>query len=159
MRVIEDFIEDHNLQADLDLRMIHETGNTQFWLGYDSMDEDSDAPDPEDELRVENERLRREARESRALVDAAAAMADCEILRQELERARMAREDLVSRAGAEAAVLGEVLREQVGVIEGPAVFGQHAELEGGAGHPVPDRPATLSDAVIAPGHPGLEERL
>ena len=60
------------------------------------MDEDSDAPDPEDELRVENERLRREARESRALVDAAAAMAESEVLRRDLERAPMACEDLRS---------------------------------------------------------------
>ena len=71
---IEDIAD---LQADLDLRIVSETGSTQFWLGHHAfMDEDSDAPDPEEDLRVENERLRREARESRALVDAAAAMAE-----------------------------------------------------------------------------------
>ena len=160
MRVMEDLICDHGLRADLDLRMVYETGNTPFWLGRTlTMDEDSDAPDPEEELRAENEMLRREARESRALVDAAAAMADCEILRQELERARMAREDLVSRAGAEAAVLGEVLREQIAEVERPAVLGEQAELEGGAGHPVPNRPAVLTDSVVSPAHPRLEEGL
>ena len=97
MRVMEDIIWDHDLQADLDLRMVYETGNTQFWLGHHAfVDEGSDAPDPEDELRVESERLRREARESRALVDAAAAMAESEVLRRDLERARMACEDLRS---------------------------------------------------------------
>ena len=112
MRVMEDLIWDHDLQADLDLRMVSETGNTQFWLGHHAfMDEGSDAPDPEEELRVENERLRREARESRALVDAAAAMAESEVLRRDLERARMAFEDSTSRASAQARVLGEVLRE------------------------------------------------
>ena len=79
------------------LRMYHETGDTQVWLRHHAfMDEDSDAPDPEEELRAENERLRREARESRALVDAAAAMAESEVLRRDLERARMACEDVRS---------------------------------------------------------------
>ena len=97
MRVMDDLIIDHNLKADLDLRMVYETGNSQYWLGYQAtMDEDSDAPDPEEELGAENERLRREARESRALVDAAAAMAESEILRRDMERARMACEDVRS---------------------------------------------------------------
>ena len=97
MRTMEDLIWDNDLQADLDLRMVYETGNTQFWLGHHAfMDGGSDASDQEEELRVENERLRREARESRALVDAAAAMAESEILRRDMERARMACEDVRS---------------------------------------------------------------
>lgn len=170
MRVMEDLIWDHDLQADLDLRMYHETGNTQAWLGHHAfMDEDSDASDPEEELGAENERLRREARESRALVDAAVAMAESEVIRRDLERARMACEDSIScssgllrsasRASAQATVLCEVLSEEVAVVERPAVFGELAELEGRTGHPVPDRPAAFPDAVVVPVHPGLKEGL
>ena len=55
MRVMDELIEDHGLEEELEDRMVAETGNTNFWLGYqESMDADSDdEDDPEAALRKE----------------------------------------------------------------------------------------------------------
>ena len=52
MRIMDDLINDYDLQDEVEERVVEETGNTGFWLGYDSegLDESSDKEDPEKTL-------------------------------------------------------------------------------------------------------------
>ena len=96
MRVASDLIAD-NGQAELEDRMIRETGNTAFWLGSDDeLDEPSDADDPEEELRAAVGGLRAEAADQMSMVQAVQGALECRGVLLDLERARM--EDARSRA-------------------------------------------------------------
>ena len=70
--------------------MVEETGNTGFYLGWDSeMDEASDEEDPEQELRAA-------AADQSAMVQAVQGALECRKVLQDMERARMQLEDLKS---------------------------------------------------------------
>ena len=105
MRVMDDVIEDHGLGDELEGRMVDETGNTNFWLGYhSSLDEGSDGDDPmlpwyqeNQRLRQENLQLRQEGRELEVFVGAARDMQAARSVRTDLERTRMCHEDLCAR--------------------------------------------------------------
>ena len=72
--------------------MVEETGNTGFYLGWDSseMDEPSDAEDPEQQLCAA-------AADQSAMVQALKGAVECRKVLQDMERARMQLEDLRSR--------------------------------------------------------------
>ena len=88
---MEDLINDNDLQDELEKRIIKETGNTGFWLGYDSegMDESSDREDPE-------EALRKEIDNTSHFVEAASSTLILRQMTTEVERARMQLEDMRS---------------------------------------------------------------
>ena len=91
MRLMDELIVQHGLGAELENLMNEETGNTSFHLGTDSeMDEDSDAEDPERQLRAE-------ATDQRAMVQAVQGALECRRVLHDLERAQMELEDLRSR--------------------------------------------------------------
>ena len=91
MRVMDDVIRQHRLEDDAEDAVVEETGNTSFYLGTDSeMDEDSDAEDPQRQLRVE-------ATDQRAMVQAVQGALECRSVLHDLERARLELEDLRSR--------------------------------------------------------------
>ena len=72
MRIMEDLLISYGHEDELEACLIEETGNTQFFLDENAeMDENSDAPDPEAELREELRALRREAADQRAFFAAA----------------------------------------------------------------------------------------
>ena len=88
MRVMDELIAEHGLEEELQVRLIDETGNTNFWLGeHESMDEGSDQEDPEAALRQEVEDKHTFLACARCLVEARATA-------KELERARMRLGDL-----------------------------------------------------------------
>ena len=98
MRVMDELIIDHGLAAELEERLDDNTGNTNFFLGYDSdMDESSDAEDPEATLRDQVEELREEARNKKDFVEAIAdhrgVKRHFEEVTQDLEHAKMCFED------------------------------------------------------------------
>ena len=98
MRVMDDVIVENGLQAELEDRLIHETGNANFFLGRDAdLDEPSDAEDPEEELRATVDGLRAEAADQRSLVQAVQGALECRGVLLDLERARMELEDARSR--------------------------------------------------------------
>ena len=62
---------ERGLEAELENRLIRETGNPGFWLGFnDELDEPSDVEDPEAALRQEVAGLRAEASDRTSLVQA-----------------------------------------------------------------------------------------
>ena len=88
MRVMDELIEDHGLEEELEERMIAETGNSNFWLGvHESMDADSDQEDPEAALRQEVD-------DKSAFLAGARCIVEAHVTARELERARMRLEDL-----------------------------------------------------------------
>ena len=101
MRVMEDLIQDHELDRELEERMIDQTGDTMFWLGHcEFMDEDSDQEDPEAALRREladQSALRQEQADQSAFVEAASGALQYRKVATDLERARMMLEDVCSR--------------------------------------------------------------
>ena len=89
MRVMDELIEDHGLDEELRERLIAETGNTNFWLGYQkSMDAESG--DEEDSEAV----LRKEVDDKHAFLAGARCIVEARETARELERARMRLEDL-----------------------------------------------------------------
>ena len=106
MRVMEDLIDNHGLEDDMESELIAVTGNTGFWLGLDDepggMDaSSSDDDDPEFALELQVRALRRESADRQRFFDAIAgardnrrALADLEHARLDLERARMRLEDV-----------------------------------------------------------------
>ena len=91
MRIMEDFIRDHDLADALEERLIESTGNSGFFLGSDSeMDEASDKEDPELELR-------REANETFSFIQAAKDMLAPREMARDLDRTWMQLEDLRSQ--------------------------------------------------------------
>ena len=69
---------------------MEETGNTGFYLGWDSeMDEGSEEEDPEKELRAA-------AADQRAMVQAVQGAVECRRVLQDMDRASMQLEDLKS---------------------------------------------------------------
>ena len=97
MRVMMDLIDDNGLQEELETDMIHETGNTSYWLGdHSDMDEPSDAEDPEAALRKEVSVLRADAADKSALLSAVQGALQCRSVLLDMERARMELEDLRS---------------------------------------------------------------
>ena len=98
MRAMEELIDQHGLSDELDDLLIERTGNTNFWLGDDSfLDEPSDAEDPEETLRAANAGLRSDAADQSTMVQAVQQALECGSMRTDVERARMAFEDLMSR--------------------------------------------------------------
>ena len=97
MRVMEGFIEQHNLTEAYESEVLYETEQSVFWLGYDEgvdgMDEASCCEEPDEELRRENEELRQEATDRQALISAIQDMGSYERIKLDLERARMRLED------------------------------------------------------------------
>ena len=89
MRVMDALIYDHGLRGEMTDRMVAETGNTNFWLGYqESMDAESD--DEEDPEAA----LRKEVDDKSAFLAGARCIAEARETATELERARMRLEDL-----------------------------------------------------------------
>ena len=85
MRVMQDLIEEHGLDDELEDTMVEETGNTHFWLGHvNEFDEDSDTPDPEASLKEE-------LGEMHAFVDTAAMVLDAKRAQISFECARKPR--------------------------------------------------------------------
>ena len=101
MRVMDDLIQEHGLDQELEERMIDQTGNTSFHLGHcEFMDEDSDQADPEAALRKEltdQSALRQEQADQSAFVEAASGALQYRKVATDLERARMMLEDVCSR--------------------------------------------------------------
>ena len=97
MRVMEGFIEQHNLTEAYELEVAYELDTSVFWLGYDSgpdgMDEESCCEEPEEALQRDNEALRQEATDRQALISAIQDMGSYERIKLDLERARMRLED------------------------------------------------------------------
>ena len=97
MRIMEDIIDSHDLAWELDEDMVAGTGNTGFWLGYDTgfggMDEGSDAEDPEADAKEEVRDLRQEAGDQQALVAVVQGALESRAIATDLERARMRLED------------------------------------------------------------------
>jgi hypothetical protein len=87
MRVMNDIIDEAQLADVLEERLIEETGNTGFWLDYDTdLDEGSDKEDPE--------RLLLDERGARLqMLQAVQGALECQSMRRDLDRARMALED------------------------------------------------------------------
>ena len=91
MRIMDDLIDDNDLHDELEERMVEETGNTGFWLGYDSegLDESSDKEDPE-------KTLRKEIDDKSHFLEAASSTLMLRQMTTEVERARMQMEDMRS---------------------------------------------------------------
>ena len=93
MRIMEDLIDDNELQDELEDRMVEETGNTGFWLGYDDgsegLDESSDKEDPE-------KTLRKGIDDKSHFLEAASSTLMLRQMTSEVERARMQMEDMRS---------------------------------------------------------------
>ena len=71
LRIARDLLAERGLDAELETRLIRETGNTRFWLGFDDeLDEPSDVEDPEAALRDEVAGLRAEASDRTSMVQA-----------------------------------------------------------------------------------------
>jgi hypothetical protein len=87
---MDGLIEDHDLSEELEERLIEETGNTNFYLGFDEgeggLDEDSDQEDPELELRKALD-------EKNSLIEAVTGALENRAVATELERSRMQMED------------------------------------------------------------------
>ena len=69
-------------------------GNANFYLGMCSMDEDSDADDPERAAVEKAREIRDAANEQKAFVEAARGVLKCRALVTDVERARMQLEDM-----------------------------------------------------------------
>ena len=79
MRIMDELINEHGLDEELNARIIEETGNVNFWLGPDpvEMDEPSDAEEPEQQLRATVDALRAEAADQLAMVQAVQGALEC----------------------------------------------------------------------------------
>ena len=79
MRIMDELINEHGLDEELNERLIEETGNVNFWLGPDpvEMDEPSDAEEPDQQLRATVDALRAEATDQRAMVEAVQGALEC----------------------------------------------------------------------------------
>ena len=98
MRVMDDVIIDQGLAAELEERMIEETGNTNFWLGEDSeLDADSEQEDPEAAAKQRVNALLQESADKQTFVAAAQGALECRAVVTDMERARMQHEDLRSQ--------------------------------------------------------------
>ena len=87
MRIMQELLISYGHDDELEACLIEETGNTQFFLDENAeMDEDSDAPDPEADLREEVRALRREAADQRAFTAAARGMANTRVGMAQEER-------------------------------------------------------------------------
>ena len=97
MRLMQDIIDEHELGLLLEEDVVDHTGNTGFWLGYDTghggLDEGSEAEDPEADAKEEVQELRKEATDQQGLVAAVQGALECRAIATDLERARMRLED------------------------------------------------------------------
>ena len=101
MRVMNDVIEDHGLDDQLEERPADETGNSNFWLGICSeMDEDSDQADPQAIAEANANALSAENEEKQTFIEAVQGALECQTMANEMERARMQLEDLRARVAA-----------------------------------------------------------
>ena len=91
MRIMDDLINDYDLQDELEECLLEESGNSGFWLGYDSegMDESSDKEDPE-------KTLRKKIDDKSHFLEAASSTLVLRQMTTEVERARMQMEDMRS---------------------------------------------------------------
>ena len=94
MRIMTDVLEANGLGEELQDTIVEATGNTGFYLGFDTgldgLDEDSDQEDSELELR-------KEVLEKKSLIDAVTCALQNRGLATELERSRMQMEDFRSQ--------------------------------------------------------------
>ena len=98
MRVVQEVIEQHDLEDEVEDRVVEETGNTCYWLGFDSdMDVSSDAEGPEAAATEELTAAKQELEDRNALIEALTERLQRERIVQDLERERMTRADLESR--------------------------------------------------------------
>ena len=88
---MDDLINDYHLEDELEERIEEETGNSGFWLGYESegMDESSDKEDPEKTLRQDIE-------DKSQFLEAASSTLILRQMTTDVERARMEMEDMRS---------------------------------------------------------------
>ena len=97
MRIMQDIIDEHDLGWQMEEDVVAETGNTGFWLGYDTgfggLDEGSDAEDPEADAKEEAQELRQEATSRQDFLAAVQGSLECRAIATDLERARMRLED------------------------------------------------------------------
>ena len=99
MRIMDELIDENGLTSELEERLIEETGNTNFWLGVDSvMDEPSDQEYPEALAKQRVNDLLQESKDKQAFVAAAQDTLACRAVATDLERARMQLEDLRAHA-------------------------------------------------------------
>ena len=78
LRIARDLLVERGLEAELEDRLIAETGNTGFCLAYsEHLDEASDVEDPEATLRVEVAGLRAEASDRTSMVQAVEGALQC----------------------------------------------------------------------------------
>ena len=84
---MNELLEDNGLGGELEEKLMEETGDAGFWLGFNTdLDEDSDTEDPEIALR---EALS----EKNSFVEAITTALELSRLQMELERSRMQMED------------------------------------------------------------------
>ena len=96
MRVMEAVLDEHGLEQEVQARL-DDAQCADFWLGIDSdMDEPSDAV-PEATAKATAEAAVAQLGEQQSFVQAAHDAAESTAMRLALERARMEREDLLSR--------------------------------------------------------------
>ena len=97
MRVMDAVLDEHGLEEEVQARL-EDAQCADFWLGIDSdMDEPSDAEDPEATATATAEAAVAQLGEQQSFVQAAHDAAESTAMRLALERARMEREDLLSR--------------------------------------------------------------
>ena len=95
---MDDVILENGLEEELETRLFEETGNANFFLGFDAdLDEPSDAENPEQQLRATVDGLRAEAADQRSMAQAVQGALECRGVLLDLEQARMELEDLRSR--------------------------------------------------------------
>ena len=95
MRIMEDLLEEEGLVDELEERLLVETDNTNFFLGFDSdMDESSDAEDPEEMADSKVHKLYKELQEKKSFLDAVQGALQNRAMARDLDRARMQLEDL-----------------------------------------------------------------
>ena len=97
MRVMDEVIKDNGLGQELMERMIEETGDSNFWLGFSiNMDADSEQEDPEAIAKQRVSELLHEASDKQTFVATVQGALQCRAMVTNLERARMQLEDMRS---------------------------------------------------------------
>ena len=105
MRIVQVVIAQHDLEDEVEERVVEDTGNNSYWMGVDSdMDESSDAEDPEATAKEELSAAKRELEDRSGLIEALTEreqreriVLDLERIVLDLERERMKMADLESR--------------------------------------------------------------
>jgi hypothetical protein len=95
MRVMDMIIRRNGSEEELEDRLEQVTENSNFYLGLDpTMDEDSDAEDPERTLAEKVRELQEAAKEQKGFLEAVQGALECRAMVTDVERARMQLEDM-----------------------------------------------------------------